>query len=1047
MFDRIIAWSLKNRIIVLFLYIITAGVAGVLIPTMSVDVFPEFAPPQVQIQTETQGLSAKDTEALVTLPIEVALRGMPDVAQVRSNSSIGLSRITVVFRSGIDVFRARSIAQERLQLVKSQLPTGISVSELMPTTSAVSWLQKFALIDWSSSADNQRLRSLVDWDLRNRLLSQPGVASVVSIGGGVKQYQIEVDTTKLNSFGLPFSAVVEAGRQTNTVTPGAFVYPTREEEYFVRANGLVTRLQDIGHTAIALRDGAPITLNDVANVRIGEELKRGDAQVFGTNAVIGTISKQWGADTLETTRRVEEALRQFGKSLPSNVQLIPDIFRQASFIERSISNLQDALFHSSIIVALVLFLFLARWRPTIISLIAIPVSLLIGGLVLWLLGAGINALTLGGLVFAVGEVVDDSIIDVENIVRLLREREDSNSEEPRLSVVLRGSREIRNSVVFATLIVIVSFLPIFALSDIEGRIFAPMAIAYIAAVASSLVVALTLVPVLCYYLLAHGVTPREHRLSFIARALQRHYRRSLDWAISHPGSLLSISFAVSVAAIVLTFSLGRSFLPELAEGNIVVATTMTPGASLEENMRVGRAITAVLNDIPEIRSVAQRAGRSRLDEDAQPVNFSEYDVALQGTVTNASQVMRSIRERLSKIPGVASNVSQFIVHRMQEILSGVRAEVVIKIFGSDLGELQEKQAEVMDAVAGIAGIVDLQAEPMILGPGLDIRIDRRAAALHGLTPLDITRQVGGAMNGVPVSRILEDDRAFDLVVRADENSRKSIESISDFSLRGPRGAIIPLRTLAKIVEVREPFFINRDDGARRAVVHWNIQGRDLNSVVQEAQKKIYETVSLKPGMTIEYGGDYVAQQRATRNLLLYGGAALALICVLMFAAFGRTLLAFLVLINLPFAATGGAISLVVTGSLLNIPSLVGIIVLIGIAARNSILLLSRYEQLADTGLTDPEVIAQRGASDRMLPILMTALTTSLAVVPLLIGDPVGKELQRPMAIVLLGGMASSTLLSLFVLPASYVWISNRWPWLHGRHERAAISADRARLCL
>ncbi|MGJ4948724.1 efflux RND transporter permease subunit [Bradyrhizobium sp. HKCCYLS20291] len=1037
MFDRIIAWSLQNRIIVLLLYVVTAGIAIVLIPTMSVDVFPEFAPPQVQIQTETQGLSAKDTEALVTVPIEVVLRGMPDVAQVRSNSSIGLSRITVVFRSGIDVFRARSIAQERLQLVKPQLPAGISVPELMPTTSAVSWLQKFALIDWSPSADNQRLRSLVDWDLRNRLLSQPGVASMVSIGGGVRQYQVEVDVTKLNSFGLPFSSVVEAGRQTNIVASGAFVYPTREEEYFLRANGLVNRLQDIGLTAIAVRDGVPITLNDIAKVKIGDELKRGDAQVFGTNAVVGTISKQWGADTLGTTRHIEEALREFSKALPSDIQLIPDVFRQASFIERSISNLQDALLHSSIVVALVLFLFMARWRPTIISLIAIPASLMIGGLVLWVLGAGINALTLGGLVFAVGEVVDDSIIDVENIVRLLREHEDTKSDEPKLSVVLRGSREIRNSVVFATLIVIVSFLPIFALSDIEGRIFAPMAIAYISAVASSLLVALTLVPVLCYYLLAHGTVHVRYRGSLLTRTLKRHYQKSLDWAIARTGFLLAFSVIVSVAAVLLTFSLGRSFLPELAEGNIVIATTMNPGTSLEENMRVGRAITSTLNDIPEIKSVAHRAGRSRLDEDAQPVNFAEYDVALQGSVTDAARVMRRIREKLSKMPGLVVNVSQFIVHRMQEILSGVRAEVVVKIFGSDIGELQEKQHEVMNAVAGIAGIVDLQAEPMILGPGIDVRVDRRAASLHGLTPLDVTRQVGEAMNGVSVSRILENDKAFDLVVRADERSRKNIESIGDFSLRSPQGAIVPLRQLATISEVREPFFINRDDGARRAVVQWNIQGRDLNSVVQEARAMISDKVSLKPGMTIEFGGDYVAQQRATRNLLLYGAAAFALICVLMFAAFRRTLLAGLVLLNLPFAAVGGAIALVVTGSTLNIPSLVGMIVLIGIAARNSILLLSRYEQLSDSGLTDAGAIARSGASDRMLPIMMTALTTGLAVVPLLLGDPVGKELQRPMAIVLLGGMASSTLLSLFVLPASYVWISSRWPELRGSRKKAA----------
>lgn len=1039
MFDWIIAWSLRNRIVVLLVYVLIAGASLVAMRAMPVDVFPEFAPPQVQVQTEAPGFSARDIELLVTHPLEVSLQGMPDIAQIRSHSSIGLSRIVVVFRGNSDVYRARALTQERLQLAQAQLPPGTSVPELMPVTSAVSWLQKFALIDWSSSADMRKLRSLVDWDFRNRLLANQGVASVVSIGGGVKQYQVEVDAGKLAGFGLPFASATRAAQQTNTVAPGAFVHPTREEEYFVRADGMARGLRDIGNTLVAVKEGAPVTLNDVATLKIGDEIRRGAAQVFGADAVIGTISKQWGADTLAVTRRVEQTLAELKKSLPEDVELVPDVFRQASFIERSVDNLQDVLLHSSIIVMLVLFLFLARWQATLISLMAIPLSLMTGILVLWFLGAGINALTLGGLVFAIGEVVDDSIIDVENILRRLRERARTGGKEPLASLVFHGSSEIRNSVVFATLMVIVAFLPIFALSDIEGRIFSPMAIAYIAAVASSLLVALTMVPVLCFYLLAREDGVDRYRPSRLSRHMLVHYRRALKWAIVRPGLLIGISLGLSLIALAMLPFLGRSFLPEFAEGNIVVATTMNPGTSLDENLRVGSQITRTLGAMPEIKSVAQRAGRSRLDEDAQPVNFSEFDITLKPDVENAAAVIRTIRDRLADIPGIIANVSQFIVHRMQEVLSGIRAQVVVKIHGTDLAVLQQKQQEVLAAVRGMAGIVDLQAEPMVLGPGVDIRVDREAAAMFGLTPGEVAQQVGQALNGVAVSRVLESDRAFDLVVRVSEQGRKTIDAISDLLLPGPQGAVVPLRQVAKIEVVREPYIINRDDGARRSVVQWNVQGRDLNGVVVEAKKRIGDTVRLDPGYTLEFGGDYVAQQRATQNLLQAGAAVVLLICVLMFVAFKHPLLALLVLLNLPFALIGGVVALFVSGEMLNIPSLVGMIVLVGIATRNSLLLMSRYDQLSAPGISDQKIVAMHGAMDRMLPIMMTALTTGLAVVPLLLGDPVGKELQRPMAIVLLGGMGSSTLLSLFVLPASYVWMMKRWPRLRNRYAELSPS--------
>lgn len=1026
MFNWMIDWSLRNRLVVLVVYGLLAVAAAVVFPRMTVDVFPEFAPPQVQVQTEAAGFSARDVELLVTRPIEAAIQGMPDVDQIRSTSSVGLSRVVVVFKPHIDVYRARVIAQERLQLVQSRLPSSVDAPQLMPLTSAISWLVKFALVDWSANPDPQALRSLVDWEFRNRLLAQPGVAEVVASGGGVKQYQILVDPQRLRSYGIPFSSVVTAAEQANTVAPGAFVFPSPDEEYFVRANGLVGDLRDIADTPVTSRDGVPIRIGDVADVKLGEEIKRGDAMMLGGNAIVATVSKQWGADTVETTRRIEVVLAELAKTLPPDVQLVPNVFRQVSSIERSMRNLREALLESSIIVALVMILFLARWRPTAISLIAIPASLTIGVLFLWLCGIGINALTLGGLIFAIGEVVDDAIIDVENILRRLREHRAAGATTPLIRVIYEGSREIRNSVVFATAIVAAAFLPIFFLTDIEGRIFAPMAIAYLAAVIGSLFVALSLVPVLSYYAIARSTHLSDHGVGFVARHLVERYRRLLSWSMGRARLMLAICLVGVVLSIGLLAFLGRSFMPTLAEGNLVIATTMMPGTSLEENLRVGRRIEEILSAIPEIATVAQRAGRSRLDEDAQPVNFSEFDVTLRDDVRDPERVLQTIRTQLADIPGVAINVSQFITHRMQEILSGVRAQVVVKIFGPDLDELSRKQDEVVKAVQGVTGITDLQAEPMVKVPGLDIRVDRQAAGLYGLSPGEVVRQVGQAFNGAAVSKVLESDRTYDLVVRLAEDSRKTIDDMRAFPLQNAQGATVPLRQVAQIVASLEPYQVNRDNGTRRGVVQWNLAGNDLDRTIREAQAAITEKVKLAPGYSIEFGGDYVGQQRATTNLLLSGVVTLAVIFALLLYAFRSLRHALLVMASMPFALIGGVFALALAGETLNVASIIGLIALLGVAARNSILLLSRYRVLVGK-VEDAQAVAVQGATDRMLPIVMTSLTTTLAVIPLLIGDPVGKEFQRAVALTLFGGMLSSTLLNLFILPPIYGWMLRRWP--------------------
>lgn len=1027
MFDWIISWSLRNRIVVVLLFVVLAVASLLALRHMVIDVFPEFAPPQVQIQTEAPGFTSRDVELFVTRRLEVALQGMPNVEQIRSNSSIGLSRITIVFDSGVDIYNARALAQERLQLARGTMPAGVREPELMPVTSAISWLLKFALVDWSGQDRGYELRSLVDWEFRNRLLAQQGVASVVAVGGEVKQYQVQVDPNALMRIGLPFTRIVDAARDANSVVPGAFLYPTQEEEYFIRGEGRVQSLDDISRSSLGLQTNRFLTIDDVADVRFGGEIKRGDGQMYGGPAVIGTVSKLWGSDTLLTTHRVEKILGELANTLPEGVQLIPDVFRQANFIDHSIDNLEEALLHASIIVALILFLFLVRWRVTVISLVAIPASLMMGILVLWMLGVGLNALTLGGLVFAIGEVVDDAIIDVENILRRLRENGQSRK---MLEIVFEGSSEIRNSVVFATLIIVITFMPVFFLSDIEGRVFAPLAIAYLAAVVGSLLVALTLIPVLCSYFLNDGYVQQAAGMSRIAVALQSGYRRILRHTMAMPRLMFGGALAAFGLCIVLMLSLGRSFIPAFHEGNIVIAMTLMPGSSLEESLRIGMQVDQLIGDMHEVVSVAQRAGRSRLDEDAQPVNFSEFDVTLRDDIHDVSAVMDRIRSRLEVIPGASINVSQFITHRMQEIMSGVRAQIVVKIFGPDLDMLAHLQDELYSAVEKVDGIVDLQAEPMVTVPGIDILVDRDAAASYGMTPGEVLRQVGSAFNGVVVSQVQESDRTYDLYVRIAEEARNNLQALRKLPLQASSDAVVPLEAVAQLKAVQEPYSINRDGGARRAVVQWNVEGRDLNAVVNDVRKQVGSSLVLPPGYSLEYGGDWVGQERAMSKLLTAGGVAVLLVVAVMLRAFRSLTLVGLVLTNLPFALIGGVLALLIFGETLNVSSLVGLIALFGIATRNSILLITRYQRIALSSEVDkPESLAVQGAMDRMLPITMTALTTALAVIPFLIGDPTGKELQRPLAIVLLGGMTSSTVLNLLVLPSIFAWILRRRPGL------------------
>lgn len=1023
MFDRIIKWSLSNRLLVIAAYIVFLAVGILIVRKMTLDVFPEFAPPQVVIQTESPGLSPENVETLITFPIESAVNGTPNVEAVRSKSSVGLSTVVVVFQWGTNIYTARQLVNERLQLARSNFPPGTNSPVMLPITSAVSWLVKYSLT--SETVSPLDLRTLSDWEIRNRLLAIPGVASVVSIGGGVKQYQVLISLEKLFHYNLTVKDVLDAASRANVNVPGGFL-STGGQEYIVTGIGRLRSLDDLKNTVVTERKGTPIRIGDLAEVRLGPEVPRGDASYNGKRAVIGTVSKAFGADTLTVTYQVEQALKEIQRTLPKGVELQTEVFRQANFIESSVSNLKKALIEGTVIVTVVILFFLFNVRASVISLTAIPTSLIFGVMVLKYMGIGINAMTLGGMAVAIGEVVDDAIIDVENVFRRLRENRAEGDYRPPLQVIFTASKEIRNSIVYATVIVLVVFIPIFLLTGVEGRIFSPLGIAYIASVWSSLLVSLTLTPVLCYYLLVRKGDRDEslhEKESLTIRGLKAGYKKLLRGALARPRWVIAISIALLVAALATIPFFGRSFLPEFHEGNFILAVSTLPGTSLDESMRLGGRITEALKKYPEVVSIAQRAGRSELDEDAQPPNFSEFDITLKYGKRPPEELVEAIREEMEKIPGVAINLGQFIAHRLDEVLSGVRAQVAIKIFGPDLKVLREKGRAVQRVLEGIKGVTDLQLEQQMDVPEVRINIDRARASRYGLNIEDVAQTVQVAFNGAPVSRVLEGQKTFDLVVWFDEHSRASLESMKGILIDTPGRGKIPLSSIADVQIENRPYFINREKVQRRIVVQSNVAGRDLGSVIEEAQARIQKEVVLPQGYFIEYGGQFQSQQEATRILTIYGVFSIFGIFLLLYKAFNSIRSSLLVMVNLPLALIGGVFAIFLTGRVLSVASLIGFIALFGIAVRNGIILISHYRQLRAEGKSKEEVIIE-GSKDRLAPVLMTAATAGLGLLPLVIGEITGKELERPLAHVILGGLFTSTFLNLIVVPVLFM----RYGW-------------------
>lgn len=1049
MFTRLIAWSLHNRPLILALTLILCLLGGYTLKQMPVDVFPEFAPPQVVVQTQAPGMATQDVETLITYPLESAINGTPGVASVRSKTSVGLSTITIVFDDQTDIYRNRQLVNERILQVTNRLPPGANSPVMLPVISAVGWLVKYALV--SSTTSPETLRTISDWTIRPRILALGGVASVVSLGGEVKQYQVKLIPERMLAYRISVEEVRQALTATNQNVPGAFLHQAGTE-LVVGTVGRIQSLDDIKKTLITVRNGVPITINNIAVVRFGGEIKRGDSAYNTEHAVIGTISKSYGADTVITTAKVEKALAEIKRTLPSGVELITNVFRQANFIESAIQNLTRALLEGAMIVIAVLFVFLMNWRASFITFLSMPVSFVVGILVLHYFGIGINSMTLGGMAIAIGEVVDDGIITVENVVHRLRINRQEALPLPAIEVVFDAVLEIRSSVVYATLIISLVFLPIFFLSGIAERIFSPLAIAYIASVLGSLVVSITMVPALCYLLLVRNQEKQQdaevslHALSQQERHyrierenneegesetrfviwLKHHFLTALRWSVSHCKTVLIMAIAAFIFALALLPFFGTSFLPEFHEGNFIIAMSTLPGTSLDETMRLGKQVRKTLLHYPQVLSIAQRAGRSDLDEDAMPPNVSEFDVRLDFDKDKSmapAELLRRIRADLANIPGAVFNVGQFIAHRMDEVLSGVRAQVAVKLFGDNLTTLNELGQSMDALLKSVPGVVDINKEQQIKVPQLVIKLNREKAARYGVNIGQISEDIQVLLNGVTISSILEGQRTFDLFLRMDSSGRNSVQAIQNMlidahGISEKSNTQIPLRAVADIELEPQPFAINRENVQRLLVIGFNVQGRDLGSVIAEVQQKVQQKIKLPTGYFIQYGGQFESQQQASRVIFVFGALVIFVMLILLHKAFGTVREALLVMFNLPLALIGGVISLFLVSGEMSVAAMIGFITLFGIAARNGIILVSHYNQLRLQGKTREQVVID-GTLDRLVPVLMTAATAALGLFPLLWGSPAGKELERPLAQVLLGGLLTSTVLNMLVVPTVY----------------------------
>ena len=1020
MLDTLIHWSLRNRLLVLA---VAAGFlvwGGYVATQMPVDVLPDLTAPTVTVLVEGHGMAPTDMEALVTFPIEVALNGASGVRRVRSATAVGIAVVWVDFDWGEDIYRARQTVTEKLTAVVDTLPDDVEAPVLAPLSSIMGEIMFVAL----ESADHTPLdvRTTADTLVRRRLLATPGVSQVTVIGGERRQIEVLVDPERLADYDVPFVDVEEALRRANRNTSAGFRL-AGGQEYLIQGVGRLRDLNEIGSTVITVRDTQPIHVRDIAALRVGESLKRGDGSHNAQPAVILGIHRQPDVNTLALTRDLEGVLDEIQAELPTGMQLDSRLFRQSDFIELALGNLTAALRDGTILVVIVTLVFLANLRASVITLLAIPLSLLAAMVGLRFAGLSINSMTLGGMAIAVGALVDDAIIDVENVTRRLREnaRLPKVDRRPTMEVVYEASREIRSSIVFATVIVMLVFLPLLFLVGVEGRLLQPLGFAYLISLFASLIVALTVTPALCAYLLPGIPSILEGREPRLATALKRGYERLLPHALHHPWLVIGTAALLLVSAVAAMPSMGRAFLPAFNEGALVVSAVTLPGTSLAESNAIGSAVERLLLEVPEVTATGRRTGRAELDEHVQGVESAEIDVRLDPGGRSRDVVLEEIRERLSLVPGTNITIGQPISHRIDHMLSGSRANIAIKVFGDDLVVLRALGTQAVNAVDGIPGLVDVALEPQADIPTVRVKFDRTALARHGLPAGQAASALETALLGRQVGQIIDGQVMYPLILRYAPRDLADLDAIWQTRIDMPEGARVPLGSLAEIVEDRGPNLIGRENVQRRIVVTANVAGRDLGSVVSDVRERVATGVTLPDGYRVEYGGQFEAETEATRLIAGLGLAAVAGIFLILVSAFRSTRDAAIVMINLPLALIGGVVGVFLGDGVLSIAALIGFISLFGIATRNGIMLVSHIRRLReDEGVTDAREAVIRGSVNRLVPILMTALSTGLALIPVAMGfgEP-GSEVQAPLALVIVCGLVSSTALNMFVVPAVY----------------------------
>ncbi|THV19814.1 efflux RND transporter permease subunit [Peteryoungia ipomoeae] len=1015
MFNFLVTQSLRNRLFVLAIAAVLMIYGAFTVTRLPVDVFPDLNRPTVTIMTEAEGLAPEEVEQLVTYPLEYQMNGLPGVSRVRSTSGVGLSIIYVEFDWDTDIYRNRQQIAERLSLVQPQLPANV-VPQMGPINSIMGQVMLIA-VTGPDNVSAMELRELADFTVRPRILSIPGVAQVIPIGGEVRQYRVSPNSAAMRALGVSFEQIEQALAQFGSNTGGGFT-DQYSREFLIRNVGRTQNIEDLARVVVASVDGQPVLLRQVAEVGFAPRLKRGDAGYQGQSAVIVSVEKQPDIDTVKLTREVEAALGEISATLPAGVKADQVLFRQANFIETSIGNVQKVLAEAIVVVAIILFVFLLNTRTTAISLTAIPVSILVTAIVFHLLGLSINTMTLGGLAIAIGELVDDAVVDVENIFRRLRENREKGNPRSVFDVVVSASQEVRSGIVYATMIIVLVFVPLFALSGIEGRLFAPLGQAYIISILASLVVSITLTPVMAYYMLP-GLKRLDEHEGVVVRVLKRANRRLLDWSFGHPKILMTTVLAGVVAAVLFATQLPRSFLPPFNEGTLTINMLFNPGISLAESHRVGLIAERLIMEVPEVEQIGRRTGRAELDEHAEGVHSSEIEVALAAEGRSKDDIIADIRSRLSVLP-VATNVGQPISHRLDHMLSGVRAQIALKIFGEDLDSIRGFAEEFRGKLAEIPGIVDLQVEKQVRIPHLEVIVDYRRAALYGIQPAAVTEQLERLSNGTIVSRIVDGNKRFDVVLRLEDETR-STKGLSDLLIETPAGWI-PVSQIAEVRETDGPNQILRENGKRRVVVLANTDGEaDMTTVIAQIREVIASS-SLPPGFFVSLEGTFQAQEESMRTIGLLSIISLAMVFAILYSRYRSVLFVSIIMASVPLALIGSVTALWIAGQPLSVASMIGFITLTGISTRNGILKISHYINLAiQEDLPFGKELVVRGSLERLTPVLMTALSAGVALVPLMIDATApGKEILHPVAITIFGGLVTSTVLDTLLTPTLFL---------------------------